>query len=154
MDASSFELEATLSQRDSTERERIFAYASGKTTAAEQNSSTNHSELLGLVHGLQRVRCYLEGSEFTVFTDNQVVSHLFSKKHISRREARRIEVLANFNISALTLKPGRINVLGDALSLIGNVHHIHGNVQHNHIDLVYTDDSAHFKALFGDYATN
>lgn len=55
---------------------------------------------------------------FTVFVDNQVVSHFFTKQNVSHREVRWLKILSNFNISSLCLKPGRLNVLGDALSRI------------------------------------
>ena len=37
----------------------------------------------------------------------------FTKSELSRREARRLEVLCNFGIFPITLKPGKIHVLGD-----------------------------------------
>lgn len=49
-----------------------------------------------------------------------MLSHLFKKKQVSRREARWRDILANDNIKELCLKPRRVNVLGDAPSRIPN----------------------------------
>ena len=53
-----------------------------------------------------------------MITENQVVSHFFTKATLSQREAGWLETLSNFNISTLFLKRGAIHVLGDALSRI------------------------------------
>lgn len=43
---------------------------------------------MGLVFFLKLFRCYLEGAEFEVITDNQVLKSFISKQDLSRREAR------------------------------------------------------------------
>ena len=65
---------------------------------------------------LQRFRCYLEGSEFEILTDNQVLRYLFEKKDLSRREARWLALFGNFGIFPISLQKGRCHVLGDAPS--------------------------------------
>ena len=49
-------------------------------------------------------------------TDNQILKHFFSKPKLSRKEARWLETLGNFGVFPITLKPGKIHVLGDVLS--------------------------------------
>ena len=83
---------------------------------AEQNYTANDRELLGLVYFLERFRCYLEGSEFEIFTNTQVLKHFFTKAKLSLREARWLETLGNFVIFPINLKPRKIHVLGDTLS--------------------------------------
>lgn len=104
VDASSFALGATITQLDNEGRSRVIAYASRKLTTSEKNYTANDREMLGLIHALQRFRCYVEGMKFTVFVDNQILSHFFSKKNISRREARWLEILSDYNISELCLR--------------------------------------------------
>lgn len=75
------------------------------------------------MYALRLFRCYLEGcyledSTFEVITDNQVLKHFFTKPTLSRREARWLDFLSQFGISAVALKPRRIHVLGDELSRI------------------------------------
>lgn len=148
VDASQVAVGGTLTQEDDEGRTRVISYTSKKMTPAEQNYTTNDRELLALVHGLQRFRCYLEGSTFSVITDNQVVSHFFSKSNLSRREARWLELLADFNISALTLKSGKINVLGDALSRITK----NNFIQYNNIDILTVDEDDSLKQKLRDYS--
>ncbi len=68
-----------------------------------------------------RFRCYLEGHEFELLTDNQVLKYLFSKADLSRREARYLETIGNIGIFPITLKSGKVHVLGDALSKIPQI---------------------------------
>ena len=105
-----------MTQLDDDGRDRVIAFFSKKLSLAEQNYTANDRELLGLVYFLQRFRCYLEGTSFEIFTDNQVLKHFFTKPKLSRREARWLETLGNFGIFPITLKPGKIHVLGDTLS--------------------------------------
>lgn len=137
VDTSQYAVGATLKQNDDEGRTHVIAYSSKNMTLAEQNYTANDRELLALVTGLQRFRCYLEGATFSVITDNQVVSFFFSKPNLSRREARRSEILADFNISTLNLKPGRINVLGDALS---RIRHEEKKIENSNIDVVEVSD--------------
>ena len=116
IDASETAVGGTLTQLDADGRDRVIAFFSKKLSLAEQNYTANDRELLGLVYFLQRFRCYLEGTSFEIFTDNQVLKHFFTKPKLSRREARWLETLGNFGIFPITLKPGKIHVLGDTLS--------------------------------------
>jgi RNase H-like domain found in reverse transcriptase len=116
VDASQLALGGTHTQKDERGFDHPVAFYSKKLYPAEANYLTNDRELLGLISFLQRFRCYLEGSEFDVFTDNQVLKHLFTKATVSRKEATWLETLGNFGIFPINLKPGRVHVLGDVLS--------------------------------------
>ena len=116
VDASQTAVGGTLTQLDEHGRDRVISFFSKKLSDAEMNYTANDRELLGLVRFLERFRCYLEGTEFEIFTDNQVLKHFFTKPKLSRREARWIETLGNFGVFPITLKPGKIHVLGDTLS--------------------------------------
>lgn len=116
VDASEFAVGGTLTQLDESGKDRVIAFFSKKLSPAEQNYTANDRELLGLVYFLQRFRCYLEGASFEIFTDNQILKYFFTKPKLSRREARWLEILGNFGIFPINLKPGKIHVLGDTLS--------------------------------------
>ena len=116
IDASNFAVGGTLTQLDENGKDRIIAFFSRKLSSAEQNYTANDRELLGLIFFLKRFRCYLEGASFEIFTDNQVLKHFFTKAKLSRREAGWLETLGNFGIFPISLKPGKIHVLGDTLS--------------------------------------
>jgi len=116
VDASQLAVGGTLTQLDEHGNDRVIAFFSKKLTQAETDYTANDRELLGLIYFLKRFRCYLEGSSFEILTDNQVLKHFFDKPRLSRREARWLETLGNFGIFPITLKQGKIHVLGDALS--------------------------------------
>ena len=116
IDASQIAVGGTLTQLDDNGKERVIAFFSKKLSPTESGYTANDRELLGLISFLKMFRCYLEGVEFEVFTDNQVLKSFFAKPKISQREARWLETLGNFGIFPITLKPGNIHVLGDVLS--------------------------------------
>lgn len=115
-DASQLAVGGNLTQLGEFGEEHAISYFSKQLYPAEENYSANDRELLGLVYFLQRFRCYLEGSEFEIFTDNQVLCHFFTKPDLSRREARWIDFFGHFGITQLTLVKGRAHVLGDTPS--------------------------------------
>lgn len=158
VDAMQTAVGGTLTQLDHLKQERVIAYFSKRLNAAEENYTSNERELLGLVYFLKRFRCYLEGSDFEVITDNQVLSHFLTKKNLSRREARWLDLFAQFNLDKITLVQGRIHVLGDALSRIRNndpveLSNVHITTFHNTFRDNYNGDqffSPIIKALKGD----
>ena len=117
VDASQFAIGSTLTQIFDG-AEHVIAYFSRKLNPAQTNYTANDRELLGMIEFLKHFRCYLEGAEFEVITDNQVLKNFFDKKELSRREARWIETLSEFGIFPITLQKGRVHVLGDALSRV------------------------------------
>lgn len=52
-----------------------------------------------------------------MFTDNQVLKHFLAKPTFNRREARRIELFAQFGMNQINLKSGRVHKLVDVPSL-------------------------------------
>ena len=109
-------MSGTLTQIGENGVDRAIAYYSKKLSNAEQDYTANERELLALVYFLKRFRCYLEDTTFEVFTDNQVFHNFFTKPNMNRREARWLDLLPQFGILKMNLKPGRIHVLGDVLS--------------------------------------
>ena len=96
-DASDLAIGAVLMQSDDQGNHPI-AYASRKLTAAEKNYTITERETLAVVFALKSWRLYLF-KHFEIFTDNQAVVYLRSKLHMSKREARWIEFLADFDFS-------------------------------------------------------
>jgi hypothetical protein len=106
-DASSFALGATLMQNQGNGLQPI-AYEGRKMTSAEMNYVTTDQENLALVHGLRTWRCYLEGRKCTVETDHDALTHLLTQPPLNRRQARWVELLANFDYDVIH-KPGKQN---------------------------------------------
>ena len=88
IDASQRAVGGILTQIDENVVDRAIAYYSKKISNAEQDYTANERELLALVYFLKQFRCYLEGTTFEVFTDNQVLHNFFTKPNLNRREAR------------------------------------------------------------------
>lgn len=118
VDAMQTAVGGTLTQLDANGHDRVIAYYSRRLNSAEENYTSNDRELLGLVYFLKRFRCYLEGSSFEVLTDNKVLQNFLTKKTLSRREARWLDLFAEYNLDKITFVQGSAHVLGDALSRI------------------------------------
>ncbi|TYK05161.1 reverse transcriptase [Cucumis melo var. makuwa] len=68
-----------------------------------------------IVHCLRTWRHYLLGNKFTVMTDNVATSYFQTQKKLTPKQARWQDFLAEFDFK-LEYKPGRANVVADALS--------------------------------------
>ena len=113
-DASGFALGAVLSQ----EYDGIWhpvAFESRKMSPAECNYPIHEQELLALVNALKVWRHYLLGSTITVYTDHQSLETFMDHKHLSRRQARWLEVLAEFDLH-IVYRMGSQHIVADALS--------------------------------------
>jgi hypothetical protein len=113
-DASDFAIGAVLAQGEG-DSERVVAYESRKLAPAEINYLVHEKELLSVVHSLKLWRHYLQGSQFTVITDNWAVRHVQSQPQLTRRQARWMELLQEYDF-VLEHRPGATNVVLDALS--------------------------------------
>src|ERR1700754_999482 len=86
-----------------------------KLQGAELNYPTHEKELLAIVHALKIWRHYLFGQHFIVFTDHHSLKFLDTQPHLSRRQARWQEHLAEFDFE-IQYKPSKQNVVANALS--------------------------------------
>ncbi len=64
------------------------AFESRKLNDAALNYQTTEKEMLAVVHALRVWRCYLEGAEFTVYTDHVSNTYFQTQPNLSRRQAR------------------------------------------------------------------
>ena len=60
--------------------ERPVAYASRTLSASERNYSQLEKEALSLIFGLRRFHQFLYGRKFTLVTDHQLLTTIFSDK--------------------------------------------------------------------------
>jgi RNase H-like domain found in reverse transcriptase/Reverse transcriptase (RNA-dependent DNA polymerase)/Integrase zinc binding domain/Chromo (CHRromatin Organisation MOdifier) domain/Retroviral aspartyl protease len=93
-----------------------IAFLSRKFCAAEHNYTTTEQELLAAVEALKQWRCYLEGVEFTMWTDHNPNTYMQTKSVLSRREARWSEIFQQYRFT-WKHKPGKQNI-ADGLSRI------------------------------------
>lgn len=114
-DASGFAIGAVLFQTDEYGVSRPVAFTSRKLNAAERNYPTHEQELLAVVHALKTWRYYLDGSHFIVYTDHATLQHFPTQPKLTRRQARWMELLQEYNFT-FKYKKGSDNVVPDALS--------------------------------------
>jgi hypothetical protein len=117
VDASGFALGAVLTQRGDNGKKHPISYYSTTLTEAERNYDIWDLELLAVVKGLRHWRAYLAGSphKVTVYTDHANLLYWRQPQKISRRIAREVLELSEYNIKLRHI-PGNTNSRADMLS--------------------------------------
>ena len=113
-DASDFAVGAVLSQLGEEGLQPV-AFESRKMIPAERNYAAHEKELLAILYALKKWRVYLEGRRFQIQTDHHSLRYLQTQPNLSRRQARWLETLQEFDFE-ITYLPGKENVVADALS--------------------------------------
>jgi hypothetical protein len=113
-DASGFAVGAALCQ-DQGKGLQPIAFLSKKMLPAEKNYPVHEQELLAIVVALREWRHYLHGRPFQVISDHHSLQHLHGQPHLSARQVRWSEFLAEFDFK-IDYEPGKKNVVADALS--------------------------------------
>jgi hypothetical protein len=104
-----------LSQGDDYLTAHIISFWSGKFNSAQQNYPVHELELLAIVESLKRFSHLLQGVKFRIYTDHMGLEWITTQKKLSPRQARWLEVLADFDFEIIHV-PGEMNKLADALS--------------------------------------
>mgnify|MGYP004574657049 CR=1 FL=1 len=98
-----------------------LAYFSNKLSPAERKYSTFDRELLAVFRAVKHFRHFLEGREFTIYTDHKpIVNALYSKSEKSPRQTRHLEFIAQFS-NDIQHVSGKDNVVADFLSRIPEI---------------------------------
>ena len=114
-DASEIGLGAVLQQRAPDNSNRTVAFWSAKCNDAEQRYSATERECLAVVRAIEHFQVYLEGSHFTVVSDCQALSWVFSLKKANSRLHRWSIRLSAFDFKVIH-RPGSVNKVADFLS--------------------------------------
>ncbi|KAG3196275.1 hypothetical protein PC128_g7805 [Phytophthora cactorum] len=115
-DVSDFAIGCALLQADADRRERVIAFDSRQLKAAEKNYPIHDKELLAMKYDLVKFRVHLLGSKpFVIYTDHASLRTATPSPHLSQRMARWLSFFAKYNFE-VKYKPGRLNVVADALS--------------------------------------
>lgn len=112
-DASNYALGAVLSQvKDNMEKP--IAFASRTLNKAEINYSTTEKEALAIIWAVEKFKPYLYGNKFKLITDHKPLTFIQSATKNAKVLRWRLE-LANYDFE-ISYKPGKTNVVADALS--------------------------------------
>jgi hypothetical protein len=114
-DASKRRTGAMLSFGPSWETARPVAFESRALKGAELNYPVHEQEMLAIVRALKRWKTDLIGSHIYVYTDHKTLQNFNIQKELSRRQARWMEFLSQFDYSILYIN-GPDNTVADALS--------------------------------------
>ncbi|CAG9128375.1 unnamed protein product [Plutella xylostella] len=129
-DASQYAIGGILSQGKVGE-DKPIAYASRTLNESETRYSTIERELLAIKWCIKHFRPYLFGRKFTIVTDHQPLTWLFSVKDPGSRLIRWRLELEQYDYK-IVYKPGKKNQNADALSRTG-------------INIIDDDIMSHFK---------
>jgi len=123
-DASNYAIGAVLSQSDAG-KDRPLAYISRALNRTEENYATNEKEMLAIVWALDNLRSYLYGAgSIKIYTDHQPLTFALGNRNYNAKLKRWKARIEEYNCE-LIYKPGKSNVVADALSRItSNVNHI------------------------------
>lgn len=114
-DASDFRSGAVLSFGDTWETARPVAFDSMTFKGAELNYPVHEKEMLAIIRALRKWRADLVGSPFTIFTDHKTLENFDTQPDLSRRQARWMEFMSQFDARIVYIKGGE-NTVADALS--------------------------------------
>ena len=115
-DASQYAIGCALMQKDGDGVDRVISYQSRLLKGSELNWPVHDKELLAIKYALLKFRVHLLGpNEFVVFTDHASLRFAINTPHLSQRMARWLSFFSEYNFR-VEYKPGKANVLADALS--------------------------------------
>ncbi|OBQ33349.1 MAG: hypothetical protein AN485_18965 [Anabaena sp. MDT14b] len=113
-DASAVGLGVVLFQ-GSRDDPRYIVCVSRALTPSERNYSATKRELLGIIFALRKLRFYLAGRRFRLFTDHKALTYMFEQKRLNDMLERWLDELLEFDFTVIHI-PGVLNVLPDCLS--------------------------------------
>jgi hypothetical protein len=116
VDTSGFAMGAVLLQKKEDGKKHPIAYYSKTLSAAERNYDVYDLELLAIVNALDHWRPYLAGSphKIIIYSDHQNLLYWKEPHKISRRVAREVLMLSEYNFEIRHIK-GTANGRADAL---------------------------------------
>jgi hypothetical protein len=117
VDASGYAMGAVLLQKKEDGKKHPIAYYSKTLSAAERNYDIYDLELLAIVNAMDHWRPYLAGSphKIIIYSDHQNLLYWKEPHKISRRVAREVLMLSEYNFEICHIK-GTSNGRADALS--------------------------------------
>ena len=116
-DASDLCVGAILCQTHEDGVEYVVQYVSHQLSVTQRRWATIEKEAYAVVYALQKLRPYLYGAEFVVYTDHKPLLCLFSKSMTNTKIQRWAILLAEYG-ATIKYRPGSSNIRADMLSRI------------------------------------
>jgi hypothetical protein len=104
-DACDYALGGVLCQEDEDGVERPIQYISASFNSTQRRWAVIEKEAYGVIYCMKKLRAYLLGSEFTVFTDHKPLLSLFTKEMANTKIQRWAVLLAEYN-ARIKYRPG------------------------------------------------
>ena len=116
-DACDYAVGAILVQEDEHGVERVISYVSHALSAPQKHWATIEKEAYAVVYAIEKLRTYLYGAQFTVYTDHKPLKALFTQQMNSTKVQRWGVLLAEYG-ARIEYRSGRNNIRADMLSRI------------------------------------
>ena len=116
-DACDYAVGAILVQTDEQGVERVIQYLSHQLHGAQRRWAAIEKEAYAVVYALEKLRPYLYGASFTVYTDHKPLTSLFTKQMANTKIQRWSVLLAEYG-AKIEYRKGPLNVRADMLSRI------------------------------------
>lgn len=113
-DASDYAIGAVLSQKHG-DFDHPIAFYSRALKKLEIAYDAMKKELLAIVNAVEYFKTYLYGKRFTLVTDNRALTYIKNKPDIPQ-QLQRWQIILNGYDYDIVHKPGKLNVVADALS--------------------------------------
>ena len=130
---------------DGIDRVHYISFLARALKPAERNYGAPKLELLGLIYAITKFRPYLFGHEFTVYTDHDSLTDLFTTSRPKAVSGQWVEVLSEMPFKVVHL-PGIENHLPDMLSRLVSSETVHLSLRAVHIAV----QDAHHLAVAGE----
>lgn len=114
-DSSDFGCGGVLLQRDERGVLHPLAFESKKFSTAERSYPAQERELLGVLHCLRTWRCFMDGTDYVVYTDHNPLQYLRSQTKPTPRLVRWLSEIETYD-PKIMYKPGTENLVPDLLS--------------------------------------
>ena len=116
-DACEYAVGAILVQEDEKGVERVIQYISHSLSTTQRKWATIEKEAFAVVYAINKLRPYLYGAKFTVFTDHKPLTSLFTKDMQNTKIQRWGVLLAEYG-AQIKYRAGKNNIRADMLSRI------------------------------------
>jgi len=116
-DACDYAIGAILVQDDQDGVEKVIEYVSHQLSGPQLRWATIEKEAYAVIYALNKLKAYLWGAEFTIYTDHKPLTSLFVSEMKNSKIQRWAVQIADFN-TQIKYRKGKNNIRADMLSRI------------------------------------